>query len=99
MSLALLGVRGIATGKKFKLPDRVALIGRHPENDIPLMELHMSRRHFRIMPRHSGFVIEDLGSASGTALNGEQIFRKAVPIQPGDVIDAGKSRFVVIVTD
>ena len=99
MPLGLLGLRGLATGKTFDLPEKMMIIGRGPENDIPLYEMHLSRRHFRIFPHRASLVIEDLGSANGTALNGQLIRREVVPIQPGDVIDAGQTRFVVIVMD
>jgi pSer/pThr/pTyr-binding forkhead associated (FHA) protein len=99
MSLALLGLRGLATGKVFNLPDRTILIGRHPENDIALVDLHIARRHFRIMLQQSRFVIEDLASATGTTVNGKPILRGVVPIQPGDIIDAGRTRFVVIIAN
>lgn len=98
MSLALLGIRGIATGKTFMLTDMPVLIGRNALNDIDLTDVAISRHHCRLIPTRSGFVIEDLASANGTVLNGQVLTRETSPLHPGDIIDIGSTRFIVIVT-
>jgi len=52
--------------------DRVE-IGREPDNDIVLSQATIGRHHARILKRHGGYLLEDLGSAAGTYLNGKKL--------------------------
>ena len=58
--------------------------------DSVIPDERVSRRHVRIRWEGEGFVIEDLNSVGGTALNGQTLgpFRP-VPISAGDVLDLG----------
>jgi transcriptional regulator of acetoin/glycerol metabolism len=46
-----------------------------------------SRRHLAIRPSENGWMLEDLGSRNGTAVNGERVDR--FELADGDVIEAG----------
>ncbi|MBW2398554.1 MAG: FHA domain-containing protein [Deltaproteobacteria bacterium] len=48
-------------------------IGRLPENDIVLEDPDASRRHGRFVRNYSGYQVEDLGTANGTFVNGDQL--------------------------
>lgn len=52
-----------------------ATIGRHPDNTLVLSPKHLSAHHARIAyeAASSCYVLEDLGSTTGTALDGEPI--------------------------
>ncbi len=65
----------------------VLSIGRQSENDLVLTDVAVSRKHARIMRRSGGLMIEDLGSAHGTSVNGERI--KTRELKSGDLIGIG----------
>jgi hypothetical protein len=61
-------------------------LGRLPDNDVPIAEEHVSRRHCVITIHSSGAAeISDLASRNGTILNGTKI-EGTVPLMPGDEI-------------
>jgi len=79
----LVGPSG-ATG----LGDREHLIGRAQDSDTRLADPAVSRRHARIVPRGDGFVLRDLGSTTGTLVNGTRLVGEQ-PLHDGDVIRMG----------
>jgi pSer/pThr/pTyr-binding forkhead associated (FHA) protein len=59
-------------------PKRVEIVGtviagRSPESDLVLSDGHPSRRHAQLMIFDDKVWVEDLGSANGTFVNGEEI--------------------------
>ena len=71
---ALLVVRrGPNAGARFLLDGNVTTVGRHPDADIFLDDVTVSRRHSEFLRDGSTFQIKDLGSLNGTYLNGERI--------------------------
>lgn len=70
----------------------VIRIGKAPENDIVVDDIHASRLHARATPMPGGFLVEDLGSLNGTFLNGAPIQRAFMG--DGDVLTVGNSDFV-----
>lgn len=76
--------------RRFGLPtsrDAVVGIGRALDNDVILGAATVSRHHARLTPRGGAWLIEDLGSAYGTAVNGRRITTALV--RPGDRIEVG----------
>lgn len=71
----------------------VVSLGRHPDNDIVLDDLSLSRFHARIERRGDRYVVVDLGSQNGVFINGVRITGESV-VRPGDRI--GMGRFVGI---
>ena len=71
-------------------------IGRGDENDLVLDAERASRRHARIAVADSGWVLEDLGSAGGTLLNGARVDGEPAPLRAGDeiVIEGERLRFL-----
>lgn len=63
-------------------------IGRDENSDIILPFMTVSRKHARITAENEGFALEDIGSASGTKINGKEITRKQLLFN-GDEIDIG----------
>lgn len=62
------------------------LIGRAKDCDLALVSAHVSRHHARLTPlADNTLLLEDLGSANGTLVNGESVLRERV-LQAGDVI-------------
>ena len=66
------------------------IIGRDPRVDIFIDNLGVSRRHARLWWERGHFMIEDLGSSNGTAINGRRVDRAAVGER--DTIMIGKFR-------
>jgi len=68
-------------------------LGRSAENEIPLDSEKVSRRHALIVLTGVTFYIQDLGSANGTFVNGEQV-RDRAALHNGDEVRLGDRTFV-----
>ncbi|WP_246113774.1 FHA domain-containing protein [Streptomyces montanus] len=91
---ALLVVRrGPNSGSRFLLDGDLTTAGRHPQSDIFLDDVTVSRRHveFRRAPDGS-FTVADVGSLNGTYVNRERI--DSVALSNGDEVQIGKYRLV-----
>ncbi|GAA0353028.1 FHA domain-containing protein [Actinoallomurus spadix] len=73
---------------------RVVRIGRGPENDMVIADLRVSRQHAELRSTGGTYEIVDLGSRSGTYVNGRQVQR--APIGPQDIIGIGPSTFHLV---
>ena len=74
------------------LPAKTIRIGRHPDNDIALRNLDVSRHHAELRRNPDGsFEIIDLGSHGGTYVNGDRITHKMLTEQ--DIISIGHATF------
>jgi pSer/pThr/pTyr-binding forkhead associated (FHA) protein len=73
----------------------VVKAGRHPESDIFLDDITVSRRHVEISPADGGYSVRDVGSLNGTYVNRERI--DEVPLAPGDEVQIGKFKLVYLV--
>jgi pSer/pThr/pTyr-binding forkhead associated (FHA) protein len=74
------------------------LIGRGGDCELRLAVPDVSRHHCLIRLGNDEAVIEDLGSANGTMLNGQRV-RSATTLRSGDLIQVGQCRFVVDLGD
>lgn len=68
-------------------------IGRRSDSGLVISGPEVSRSHARLLETEEGFVLEDLGSANGTYLNGLRVGRSL--IKSGDEIRIGNSRLTV----
>jgi pSer/pThr/pTyr-binding forkhead associated (FHA) protein len=84
--------RGPNAGSKFVLDADVIRAGRHPDSEIFLDDITVSRRHAEIHRRGDGYSVRDAGSLNGTYLNRERI-DEAV-LANGDELQIGKFRLV-----
>ena len=84
--------RGPNAGSRFLLDKEVITAGRHPESDIFLDDITVSRRHAEVQRVSSGFVVRDVGSLNGTYLNRERV--EESPIKNGDELQVGKFKLV-----
>ena len=90
---ALLVVRrGPNSGSRFLLDADVTTAGRHPESDIFLDDVTVSRRHAEFVRSGAGFTVRDVGSLNGTYVNRERI--EDVVLAGGDEVQIGKYRLV-----
>src|SRR3954471_17978484 len=91
-SALLVVKRGPNAGSRFLLDKDVTTVGRHPESDIFLDDVTVSRRHAEFQRSGDGFLVRDVGSLNGTYLNRERI--EDAPLAGGDEVQIGKFRLV-----
>jgi hypothetical protein len=92
---AILVVRGgDEEGAHFVLRTQVTTIGRHPESDIVLDDITVSRRHTEIRLVDGCYVASDVGSLNGTYVN--QSRADSVVLSQGDELQVGKFRLVFL---
>ncbi|MCW2523067.1 MAG: uncharacterized protein JWO63_1402, partial [Frankiales bacterium] len=65
-SALLVVKRGPNAGSRFLLDQDVTTAGRHPESDIFLDDVTVSRRHVEFRRDGLGFAVYDVGSLNGT---------------------------------
>jgi serine/threonine protein kinase len=70
-------------------PGRTCLIGRGSLATIRVNDPHVSRTHCQIESIGEHWLIEDLGSSSGTLVAGKRITKQ--PLLPGDAITLGRT--------
>jgi pSer/pThr/pTyr-binding forkhead associated (FHA) protein len=87
--LLFLGEKQLGT---FSLAKGDLTIGRNPGNDILIDNVGVSRRHAAIKTSGDRVLIEDLGSANGTFVNGQRITSQE--LKDGDEILVLKHRLV-----
>ena len=93
--IALLVVRrGPNAGARFLLDHDVTTSGRHPDSDIFLDDVTVSRRHAEFHRDGGTFTVRDVGSLNGTYVNRERV--EAATLSNGDEVQIGKFRLVFI---
>ncbi|MGB5953477.1 MAG: FHA domain-containing protein [Ornithinimicrobium sp.] len=88
----LMVLRGPNSGARFLLDDNEVGSGRHPESDIFLDDVTVSRRHAVFVRDDSGYRVRDVGSLNGTYVNRERIDETA--LAAGDEVQIGKFRLM-----
>lgn len=84
--------KGPDAGMSFTINRPIICIGRHPESDIFLDDITVSRRHADIRREENTYTLADTGSLNGTYLNHERI--EASELDNGDEIQIGKFRLL-----
>ena len=88
---ALLVVRaGPKAGARFLLDSDVTTVGRHPNADIFLDDVTVSRRHAEFHRHGNSFQVEDLASLNGTYYDGVRI--ESALLEEGAEVQIGKFR-------
>jgi hypothetical protein len=80
-------------GRRMVVGPAGARLGRSRGCDIVLDDPNVSREHAELRPRGDSWVLSDLGSTNGSAINGRRIERPEV-VRPGDEIELGTSVIV-----
>jgi pSer/pThr/pTyr-binding forkhead associated (FHA) protein len=65
--------RGPNAGSRFVLDADTTALGRHPESDIFLDDITVSRRHAVVRHVDSGYEVSDVGSLNGTYVDHERV--------------------------
>jgi pSer/pThr/pTyr-binding forkhead associated (FHA) protein len=84
--------RGPGSGSRFLLDADVVTAGRHPDSEIFLDDVTVSRRHAEFHRSGDTFTVSDVGSLNGTYVNRDRIDR--VQLTDGDEVQIGKYRLV-----
>ncbi len=91
----LISVRGPNVGARFLLDKAVVTVGRHPDSDIFLDDITVSRRHAEFRRTETTFAVVDAGSLNGTYINGSRSDEKA--LAHGDNVQVGKFRLQAVI--
>ena len=83
---------GSQAGERFVLSASVTQLGRHPDSDISLDDITVSRRHAEIVLTEDGYRVRDAGSLNGTYVNGDRV--ESCALAHGDEIQVGKFRLI-----
>ncbi|MEO8813649.1 MAG: FHA domain-containing protein [Mycobacterium sp.] len=94
-SSVLVVKRGPNAGTRFALDQEVTRVGRHPNSDIFLEDITVSRRHIELHREDGGVRIVDVDSINGTCVNRRPI--RSVLLVNGDEIQVGNFRLVFLV--
>jgi pSer/pThr/pTyr-binding forkhead associated (FHA) protein len=86
--------RGPNAGSRFALEAEVTKAGRHPDSEIFLDDITVSRRHAEFLRQESGYIVRDVGSLNGTYLNRERIEENR--LTNGDEVQIGKFKLVFL---
>jgi hypothetical protein len=93
-SALLVVKRGPNAGSRFLLDADVTTAGRHPDSDIFLDDITVSRRHVEVLRRPGGYVVRDVGSLNGTYVNRSRV--EEGPLSDGDELQVGKFKLVFV---
>ncbi|MEI2706039.1 MAG: FHA domain-containing protein [Ilumatobacteraceae bacterium] len=83
---------GPTPGMTLKVSSGLTRLGRHPDSEIQLDDITVSRRHAEIEGRDGGFLVRDVGSLNGTYVNAHRVDEAA--LHPGDEVQVGKFRML-----
>ena len=96
-SALLVVQRGPGAGSRYLLDTDLSTVGRHPESDIFLDDITVSRRHVEFRREGGRFRVHDVGSLNGTYLNGDRV--DDAELQNGDEVRIGKFRLIFFASD
>ena len=65
--------KGPIAGSRFILDEAVTALGRHPDSDIFLDDITVSRRHAVVRRVDAGYEVSDVGSLNGTYVDHERV--------------------------
>jgi len=87
MTFEVLSAHG--EGRSIFLDHLPAIIGRSPDAEIQIDDYWVSQFHCQIDRDGSSLEIRDLGSQTGTFVNGARVLRAR--LQPGDQVTLGRT--------
>ncbi len=96
-SALLVVQRGPGAGSRYLLDTDLSTVGRHPESDIFLDDITVSRRHVEFRRDEGSFRVHDVGSLNGTYLNGDRV--DDAELANGDEVRIGKFRLIFFSSD
>jgi pSer/pThr/pTyr-binding forkhead associated (FHA) protein len=90
----LVVTRGPNAGSRFLLDQPVTTAGRHPDSDILLDDVTVSRRHIEFrLDENGNWTVTDVGSLNGTYVNRQPVDSPVV-LANNDALQIGRFRLV-----
>jgi pSer/pThr/pTyr-binding forkhead associated (FHA) protein len=86
--------RGPNVGSRFALDSDLVRAGRHPDSDIFLDDITVSRRHVEVERTPDGWRVRDVGSLNGTYVNRERVDEAL--LKDGDELQIGTFKLVFV---
>ncbi len=96
-SALLIVRRGAGVGSRFLLDQDLTVAGRHPDADIFLDDVTVSRKHAEFIRSGNRFSVTDLGSMNGTYAVGSRV--DSADLSHGDEVQIGKFRMTFFASD
>ena len=91
VGVGMLVVRhGPDAGSSYRLDAPVTAIGRHPDSEIFLDDITVSRRHVAVEHHDDGYTLRDVGSLNGTYVNRKRV--DEAHLRHGDEVQIGRYR-------
>lgn len=88
----LVVIRGPIAGSRFLVDRDVTTIGRHPDSDVWLDDVTVSRHHAEIRRSGEQFTLVDLGSLNGTYVGGQR--RETAELVAGVELQVGRFKLL-----
>jgi serine phosphatase RsbU (regulator of sigma subunit) len=85
----LVVAEGAEHGRIIELGAEPVTIGRTPPCEVVLRDVELSRNHCRVILRHDGVLVTDLGSTNGTFVDGRRV-EGAAPLLDGGYLQIGR---------
>lgn len=89
-SALLIAHSGPNAGARFLLDEEITKAGRHPNADIFLDDVTVSRQHAEFRRTPNGFIVVDTRSLNGTYVNNDRV--DSVTLRNGNEVQIGKFR-------
>ena len=90
----LVVVRGPNAGSRYLLDRDVTSVGRHPDSDIFLDDVTVSRRHAELVRSEGGIVVKDRGSLNGSYVNGDRVDERT--LRSDDELQIGRFKLLFV---
>lgn len=94
----LIVARGPNIGARYLLDTDVTTVGRHPDSDVFLDDITVSRHHVKLLRQGDQIVVEDQNSLNGTYVNRTLVDGSAL-LRNGDEVQIGKFRMIYFVSE
>lgn len=85
-------IQGAKAGARYLLDSDVVKVGRHPDSDIFLDDITVSRRHAEVACSAATYRVNDVGSLNGTYVNRLRV--DDAELFDGDELRIGKFRLI-----
>ena len=86
--------QGPKAGARYALDADTVTLGRHPESDIFLDDITVSRRHAEVRREGARYWVRDVGSLNGTYVNRERTDDRE--LVDGDELQVGKFKLIFV---
>jgi pSer/pThr/pTyr-binding forkhead associated (FHA) protein len=93
----LVVVRGPNAGSRYLLDRDATTVGRHPDADIFLDDVTVSRNHAELLRTPDGVLVKDLGSLNGSYVGGERVEEQV--LSTGVELQIGRFKLLFVGAD